>query len=101
MWRRRDGARSGTLALSAANTSPPVFQGQAAVTVNVSLTRTGSTGNVTLSVSGLPAGASDTVQSPGAGNSGSVAFSAATTAALGTYPVIVSARDGTVSGMRS
>ncbi len=88
----------GMLSVSVANTSPQVFQGQASVAVNVSVTRTGSTGNVTLSVSGLPSGASDTVQSPGAGNSGSVTFTAATSAAPGTYPVVVSASDGTVSG---
>ena len=85
------------LALSLANSSTSAYQGESAVTVNASLTRMGSTGTVTLSVTGLPAGATDTVQSPGAGNTGSVAISAGT-AALGTYSVTVTATDGTVSG---
>jgi hypothetical protein len=85
------------LTLSLPNATATAFQGQAAVTVNATLARTGSTGNVTLSVAGLPQGASDTVQSPGAGNSGSVAISAGT-AAAGAYSVTITASDGTVSG---
>jgi hypothetical protein len=73
------------------------FQGQTAVTVNATLARTGSTGNVTLSVTGMPQGASDTVQSPGTGNSGSVAISAGT-AAAGVYSLTITASDGTISG---
>jgi len=90
------GAGSG-LNVSLSSGSALVFQGQASTTVNVSLTRTGSTGNVTLTVSGLPQGASDTVQSPGTGNSGSVTFSPGT-AGAGTSPVTIAASDGTVSG---
>ena len=85
------------LNVSLSSGSALVFQGQASTTVNVSLTRTGSTGNVTLTVSGLPQGASDTVQSPGAGNSGSVTFSPGT-AGPGTSPITITASDGTVSG---
>jgi hypothetical protein len=92
---------SGGLTLSLANSSPAVYQGQAAVTVNMTLTRTGTTGNVTLSLTGLPAGASDTVQSPGSGSSGSISFTAATSAAPGTYPLTVTASDGTVSATSS
>jgi hypothetical protein len=88
---------SSSLAVALANSSASAYQGQAAVTVNANLTRSGSTGSVTLTVSGLPQGASDTVQSPGSGNTGSVAISAGT-AALGTYSVTVTATDGTVSG---
>lgn len=91
-------ATNGGLTVSLASGSAQVFQGQASATVNVTVTRTGSTGNVTLSVAGLPAGASDTVQSPGSGNSGSVTLSADTAAAPGTYSVTITASDGSVSG---
>jgi hypothetical protein len=89
------------LTVSLANSSAQVFQGQASTTVDVSLTRTGSTGNVTLTVTGLPSGASDTVQSPGTANSGIVTLSASTGAAPGTYTVTITASDGTVSGNES
>ena len=88
------------LTVSLANSSTQVFQGQASVTVTVNVARTGSTGSVTLSVSGLPQGATDTIQSPAAGNSGSVTLGAGT-AAAGTYPLTVTASDGTVSGTGS
>jgi len=78
------------------NSAAQVFQGQASVTVNATVTRSGSAGNVLLRVSGLPQGASDTIQSPGSGDSGSVTFDAGT-AAVGTYPVTVTASDGSVS----
>ena len=90
-------ATTSSLTLSLANGTATAFQGQAAVTVNATLARTGSTGNVTLSVMGLPQGATDTIQSPGAANSGSVAMSAGT-AAAGTYSLTIMASDGTVSG---
>jgi uncharacterized protein (DUF2141 family) len=85
------------LSLSLANATAQVFTGQAAVTVNANLTRSGTVGNVTLSVSGLPQGASDTIQSPLSANSGSIAITAGT-AAPGTYSVTVTASDGVVSG---
>jgi hypothetical protein len=88
------------LTLSLANNTALVFQGQPTVTVNASLARTGTTGNVTLTVTGLPQGASDSIQSPGAGNSGSIAFGAGT-GALGTYSLTIMASDGTVSGQAS
>jgi hypothetical protein len=84
------------LTLSLASGTATAFQGQAAVTVNATLARSGSTGNVTLSVTGLPQGATDTIQSPGAANSGSVAISAGT-AAAGTYSLTIMAGDGTIS----
>jgi putative glycosyl hydrolase len=87
---------SSSLALSLANSTAQVFQGQPSVTVNANLTRSGSTGTVTLTVSGLPQGATDQVQSPGAGSSGSIAFNAGT-AAVGTYAVTILASDGTLS----
>ncbi len=85
-----------SLTLSLSNSSPLAFQGQPAVTDNVTLTRTGSIGNVTLTVAGLPQGATDTVQSPGSGTSGSISIEAGT-AAAGTYPLTVTASDGTTS----
>lgn len=97
MRRRRNGVGWSSLTLSLANGTAQVFQGQASVVVNANVTRSGSTGNVTLTVSGLPQGASDTIQSPGSGNSGSVSFNAGT-AAAGTYSLTVMASDGTVSG---
>jgi hypothetical protein len=75
------GGGGGGLTVSLANNSATVFQGQASTTVNATLTRTGTTGIVTLTVSGLPPGASDTVKSPGSGNSGSVTLSPGTAAA--------------------
>jgi len=85
-----------SLALSLANSTAQVFQGQSSVTVNANLTRSGSTGTVALTVSGLPQGATDQIQSPGSGSSGSVAFNAGT-AAAGTYAVTIQASDGTLS----
>ena len=87
----------GNLSLSFSPASALVFPGQAATTVNVTLTRQGTTGNVTLSVQGLPTGAVTTIQSPGSSNSGSITLSASTAAAA-TYPLTVTASDGTVSG---
>ncbi len=88
-----------TISLSLANNSAQVFQGasQNSATVNASLTRTGTTGSVTLTVTGLPLGASETTQSPGSSNSGSVTINAGT-AAAGTYSLMIKASDGTVSG---
>ena len=85
-----------SLTLSLASSSAQVFQEQGPTTVNASLTRSGSVGSVTLTVSGLPQGATDQIQSPAAGNSGSVQFSAGT-AAAGTYALNVMASDGTNS----
>jgi hypothetical protein len=85
---------NGSLKLSLANNAAQVFQGQGSATVKVNLLRTGTTGNVTLSVTGLGTGATDQIQSPGNGNSGSIVFNAGT-ATAGTYPLIVTASDGT------
>jgi hypothetical protein len=91
------GAPSGSLTLSLANNSAQVFQGQASsAPVTATLVRSGTTGNVTLTVTGLATGATDQIQSPMNGNSGSIAFNAGT-AAAGTYPLIVTASDGTLS----
>jgi putative glycosyl hydrolase len=88
---------SGSLTLSLTPNSAQVFQGQAtAVTVNATLAESGTTGSVTLNLTGLPPGATDQIQSPGDGNSGSIGFNAGT-AAAGTYPITVTASDGTLS----
>jgi hypothetical protein len=87
----------GSLSLSFSPASALVFPGQPSTTVNVALARQGKTGTVTLSVQGLPTGAAATLQSPGSSNSGSVTLSVSTAAAA-TYPLTVTASDGTVSG---
>ena len=87
----------GSLSLSFSPASALVFPGQAATTVNVTLARQGTTGTVTLSVQGLLTGAAATIQSPGSSNSGSITLSVSTAAAA-TYPLTVTASDGTVSG---
>jgi hypothetical protein len=87
----------GSLSLSFSPASALVFSGQPSATVNVTLNRQGTTGNVTLSVQGLPTGAAATIQSPGTSNSGSITLSASSAAAA-TYPLTVTASDGTVSG---
>jgi hypothetical protein len=86
-----------SLTLSLANNTAQVFQGQtASATVNATLLRSGTTGNVTLTVTGLATGATDQIQSPGSGNSGSIAFTSGT-ATAGNYPLTVTASDGTLS----
>jgi len=87
----------GSLSLSFSPASALVFSGQPSATVNVTLNRQGTTGNVTLSVQGLPTGAAATIQSPDSSNSGSITLSASSAAAA-TYPLTVTASDGTVSG---
>ncbi len=92
---------SSSLTLSLASSTTQVFQGQvASATVDATLLRSGSTGNVTLNVSGMPTGANDQIQSPGSGDSGSIAFNAGT-AAAGNYPLTVTATDGTLSSTAS
>jgi len=87
----------GSLSLSFSPASALVFSGQPSATVNVTLNRQGTTASVTLSVQGLPTGAAATIQSPGTSNSGSITLSASS-AASATYPLTVTASDGTVSG---
>src|SRR4029077_12437656 len=60
----------GSLSLSFSPASALVFPGQPSTTVNVALARQGTTGNVTISVQGLPTGAAATLQPPGTSNSG-------------------------------
>jgi hypothetical protein len=91
-----NGSMGSSLTLSLSNTSPLAFQGQPAVTDNVTLTRSGSVGNVALTIAGLPQGATDTIQSPGTGTSGSISIEAGS-AAAGNYSLTVTASDGTTS----
>src|ERR1700686_78972 len=87
----------GSLSLSFSPASALVFSGQPSATVNVTLNRQGATGNVTLTVQGLPTGVAATIQSPGPSNSGGITLSVSSAAAA-TYPLTVTASDGTVSG---
>jgi len=89
-----------SLSVSVSPASALIFPGQSGATVNIAVIREGSTGNVTLTVSGVPAGVSATVHSPGATNSGSIDFSAAAAAAA-SYPVTITASDGTLSDSTS
>ena len=74
-------------------------QDGAPAAVNVTITRpTGTSRSVTLSVAALPAGATTTVDSPGAGDTGTVTITTPRTAAAGTYQVTIRASDGVSSG---
>ncbi|HSZ61982.1 MAG TPA: glycosyl hydrolase [Terriglobales bacterium] len=85
-----------SLTLSLATNTTQVFQGQSSTTVNATVVLSGTTGSVTLNVAGLPPGATDQIQSPGNGSTGSVTFNAGT-ASAGTYPLTVTASTGTLS----
>jgi hypothetical protein len=63
----------------------------------VTVERTGTTGSVTFSVTGLPAGATVSYLNPEATNSGQVILMATPTVAAGSYPVTLQATDGTNS----
>jgi hypothetical protein len=86
---------SGAITLALANNTAQVYQSQTSTTVNATLTRTGTVGEVSLTLSGLPSGATSQVQSPGTGTTGSVTVGAGT-AVAGTYPITVMASDGQV-----
>jgi hypothetical protein len=78
-----------------------VYQNQSSVLVSVLLTRTGTTGNVMLTLQGVPPSVSTRITSPMAGNSGSVVFTAlapTTPPNLGNFTVTITANDGQVSG---
>src|SRR5580658_7226480 len=94
------GSPSGSLTLSLASNTAQVFQGQSSTTVNATVVLGGTPGSVTLTVTGLPQGATEQIQSPGNSNSGSVTFNAGTSLA-GTYPLTVTASDGTLSSTAS
>jgi Glycosyl hydrolase catalytic core len=85
------------LQVSLSNASLTIFPGDAATVSNVTIMRTGSVGNVTLTVLGLPTGATLVTQDPGSGGAGSVQIGSGT-AATGSYSLSVVATDGTVRG---
>ena len=88
-----------SIALQLSNPTLTVAQDSSAKTT-VSVVRTGTTGSVTFSVTGLPAGATVSFLNPEAANSGEVAL-IATTAAAGTYALTLRATDGTYSASSS
>jgi hypothetical protein len=90
-----------SLSVALSSNTTAVYQNQSAATVNVLLTRTGTTGNVTLTLQGVPPSVSTQIQQPGTGNSGSVVFTAMPPASppnLGNFTVTISASDGQASG---
>ncbi|HEX4427298.1 MAG TPA: hypothetical protein VH079_17995 [Terriglobales bacterium] len=87
---------SNSISVSLSSSSITAFQGQAAATDNVMVSRVGSPGSITLTLSGLPAGAAMQIQSPETGNSGSLSIDPGTSAA-GSYPLTVTASNGALS----
>jgi hypothetical protein len=79
---------------SLGNSSATLFPGQSSAAIAISVARSGGSSSLTASVGGLPAGATAQVQSPGTGNSGSIALTN-TSAAPGNYPLTVSMTNGT------
>ena len=90
--------QGGSLSVSLSNNTPLVFPSQPNASITATLTRTGNTGNVTLAVTGLPSGATVSVQSPGMANTGTVTVGAGT-APAGTYLAMVTASDGATLGI--
>lgn len=88
---------SNSISVALSNSSITAFQGQAAATDNVTVSRVGTSGSVALTLTGLPTGATTQLQSPGTGISGSLSIDSGTSAP-GNYPLTVTASDGTVSG---
>ena len=92
------------LSVALSPNSAAVYQDQSRATVHVQLTRTGATGNVTLTLQGVPPSVSTQIQSPGTGNSTSITFTAlppASPPSLGTFRVNVIASYGPTSGSAS
>lgn len=87
---------TGSLSVSLSSSSAVIFPGDSASTVNVTIARTGTTGNVQLTTTGLPVSATVTFQHPASTNAGSVSI-AAGSAQAGTYAVTINASDGTVA----
>ena len=90
-------ANSITLQLSTSTLSVPL--GSSAST-NVTLSRTGTTGSVTFSLTGLPNGATVSYLNPASASSGQIIVNAQT-AAAGAYPLTLQATDGTNSASAS
>jgi O6-methylguanine-DNA--protein-cysteine methyltransferase len=87
---------SSSIAIQVSSPTVTVSQGSSA-SATVAVTRTGTTGNVTLSLTGLPAGATATYQNPAAGSGGQITINTTAAATAGTYPLTVQATDGTYS----
>jgi hypothetical protein len=82
-----------TISLSSSATTAPLNGASPTVTVTVQRVA-GDRNSVTLSVSSVPGGVTPQVTSPGTGNTGSIAFSAASVATPGTYSISVNASEG-------
>jgi hypothetical protein len=91
---------AGAVTLTLASSNAQVYQSQASTTVNATIARTGTVGNVSFTLTGLPSGATSQVKSPGSGTMGSVTVGAGT-AAAGNYPITVVASDGQVQDSAS
>ena len=78
---------------------PVVSQDGGSATTAFSVGRSvGNYGSITVTATGLPTGVSAVVTQPGSGNDGTIVFTPASTpAAAGTYPVTLTATDGTAS----
>jgi hypothetical protein len=88
-----------SLSVSVSSATVTVPQGGSIGRVTANITRTSTTGAVTLTVSGMPSGAVVTIeQQPGYGNTGTIALNpqgaSSQGATSGTYPLTVSATDG-------
>jgi hypothetical protein len=91
------GGSTDSLALTLSGTTATAPAGGSIARVTATVARTNSSGSVTLSVSGLPTGASVTYDAqPGTGNSGTIALNPGS-ASAGTYALTVSATDGTAT----
>jgi hypothetical protein len=94
------GGTPSSISLQLSNAVLTVPAGGSLGRVNAIITRSGSTGSVTLNISGVPGGASATFLQPGNGNSGEVALNPGT-AAIGAYSLTVQAFDGVNSSSAS
>ena len=89
-----------SIAIQLSSATLTVSQGSSG-SATVVVSRTGTTGNVTLSLTGLPGGATAAYQNPAAGNSGQITILTTAAALAGTYPLTVQATDGTYSASSS
>jgi len=95
------GGSTESLALTLSNATLTVPQGGSIGRVTVNVARTNTTSSVSLTVSGLPSGATSTVElQPGTAAAGTVAINP-DAAVQGTYPVSISASDGTATASTS
>jgi subtilisin family serine protease len=91
-------ATAGDFTLSASPASGAVDRGSSTI-YTVTIARTGGfAGGISLSVAGLPAGASGTFSpNPATGTSSTLTVTAATTAAAGTYPLTITGTSGSLT----